>query len=111
MGFYIDQSGRYYEGDKASDADSLVPQRPSYIHDWNGATWVVNAARQAAATQALQDIQDASDAKAYAKLKALSQMTPAQVQGWVTTNVTNLAQAQDAIATLAIAVSVLIRRL
>jgi hypothetical protein len=38
-------------------------------------------------------------------------MTPAQVQTWVTANVTNLAQAQDAIATLAIAVSILARRL
>ncbi len=58
-----------------------------------------------------QDQLDAAAAKAYAKLAALMTMTPAQVQAWVAANVTNLAQAQDAIATLAIAVSVLARRL
>lgn len=58
-----------------------------------------------------QDQIDAAAAKAYAKLQALVGMTPAQVQAWVSANVTNLAQAQDAIATLAIAVAVLARRL
>lgn len=58
-----------------------------------------------------QDQQDALDARQYAKLAALKAMTPAQVQAWVAANVTNLAQAQDAIATLAIAVSVLARQL
>jgi len=38
-------------------------------------------------------------------------MTPAQVRAWVDANVTNLSQAQDAIKTLAIAVSILARRL
>ena len=66
------------------------------------------------AAQAAKDSQDAADAasaRAHVKLKALSGMTPAQVQTWVASNVTNLAQAQDAIATLAIAVSILARRL
>lgn len=58
-----------------------------------------------------QDQQDAEAAKQYAKLSALRGMTPAQVGAWVDANVTNLAQAQDAIKTLAIAVSVLARRL
>ena len=58
-----------------------------------------------------QDEQDIVAAKAYAKLTALRSMTPAQVQAWVTANVTNLGQAQDAIMTLAIAVSILSRRL
>ena len=58
-----------------------------------------------------QDEQDAQAAKSYGKLTALAAMTPAQVQAWVTANVTNLAQAQDAIATLAVAVSILARRL
>ena len=54
---------------------------------------------------------DEDAAKSYAKLTALRGMTPAQVGAWVDANVTNLAQAQDAIKTLAIAVSVLARRL
>ena len=54
---------------------------------------------------------DRAAARAYAKLAALKTMTPAQVQTWVSANVTNLAQAQDAIATLAIAVGILSRQL
>ena len=60
---------------------------------------------------AAQDAQDAAAAKQYAKLKALAQMTPTQVDNWVTANVNNLADAKDALKTLAIAVSVLARRL
>lgn len=58
-----------------------------------------------------QDQLDVAAAKAYAKLTALKTMTPAQIQAWVTANVTTLAAAQDAIATLAIAVAILARRL
>lgn len=65
----------------------------------------------AEAAQRAKDIADATAAKAYAKLSTLRNMTSAQVQAWVSANVTNLSQAQDAIATLAIAVSVLSRRL
>lgn len=54
---------------------------------------------------------DRAAARAYAKLTALKNITPAQVQAWVAANVTNLAQAQDAIATLAIAVGILAREL
>ena len=58
-----------------------------------------------------QDQLDAEAAKQYAKLTALKGMTPAQIQTWVDSNVINLAGAQDAIKTLAIAVSILSRRL
>lgn len=58
-----------------------------------------------------RDELDTIAAKQYAKLAALKQMTPAQVSAWVDANVTNLASAQDAIKTLAIAVSILARRL
>jgi hypothetical protein len=54
---------------------------------------------------------DAEAARQYTKLRNLTAMSPAEVTAWVSANVTNLAQAQDAIATLAIAVSVLARRL
>lgn len=75
---------------------------------------ILAADATATATQnaaALKEAQDIAAAKAYAKLNALKNMSPAQVQAWVAANVTNLAQAQDAIATLAIAVSILARRL
>ena len=58
-----------------------------------------------------QDQLDAVAARQNAKLAALAAMTPAQVSAWADANVTNLATAQDAIKTLAIAVSVLARRL
>lgn len=69
------------------------------------------AARTAARAQEAQDVLDVASAKGYAKLQALRNMTPAQVSTWVDGNVTNLAQAQDAIKTLAVAVCVLARRL
>ncbi len=82
---------------------------------WTGTAWAeggtLSAAAVAAAAKAAQDAQDLLDAKAYLKLQALAAMTPAQVGNWVTANVTTLAQAQDAIKTLAIAVSILARRL
>jgi len=61
--------------------------------------------------QAIQDEVDAAEARAYTKLKALKAMTPSQVQAWVTANVKTLAQAQDAITTLAIGMSILARRI
>ena len=50
-------------------------------------------------------------ARADPKLRALVTMTPAALKSWVAANVTNLAQARDAIATLAIAIGILARRI
>jgi hypothetical protein len=61
--------------------------------------------------QQVKDAADAYAAKTHKKLEALCKMTPDEVKTWVSANVTTLAQAQDAITTLAIAVSVLGRRL
>jgi hypothetical protein len=58
-----------------------------------------------------KDELDIIAAKTHAKLVALKNMTPAQVQAWCDANITNLAQARDALTTLAIAVSILARRL
>ena len=54
---------------------------------------------------------DAKAARSNGKLAALAKLTPAQVQTWVNSNVTTLADAKDVITTLAVAVSVLARRL
>ena len=66
-----------------------------------------------AAGKALQDklAAERADARAYAKLKTLAGMSPAEVATWVNTNVTTLADAKDAIKTLAIAVGILARDL
>lgn len=68
-------------------------------------------AQLAGRAAAVKDAQDVEAAKGSAKLAALKAMTPAQIQTWAAANVTTLAQARDAITTLAIAVSVLARRL
>lgn len=64
-----------------------------------------------APTPLTQNELDEATARQYAKLAALRNMTPAQVQSWVDTNVLTFANAKDAIKTLAIAVSILARRL
>lgn len=56
-----------------------------------------------------QEDLDLAAAKGDAKLEAVKTMTPAQIRNWVDTNVTNLAQAKDLLATLAVAVSILWR--
>lgn len=57
------------------------------------------------------DEADAKAARGNGKLAALAKLTPAQVQTWVNANVNTQADVKDVIATLAIAVSVLARRL
>lgn len=54
---------------------------------------------------------DLVDVRNYPKLNALKGMAPTQIRTWVDANVTNLAEARDAIKTLAIAVSLLARRM
>lgn len=59
-----------------------------------------------------EQIKNAADiafAKAYVKLNTLSNMTPQQLQTYITNNVTNVAQIQDALYTLALAVGILWR--
>ena len=58
-----------------------------------------------------QDEIDATAAKQYGKLAALKGMTPAQVQAWVDANISTLADVKDALKTLAIAASILARRI
>ena len=65
-------------------------------------------ARKASAQKAATD---ASAAKADAKLSALADMSPAQVREWVNAQVKTLADAKDVLATLAVAVSVITKRL
>ena len=91
------------DGTQESTLSTLLD--PSIIPD------PVDPAVIASVAQATQDAADITAAKAYNKLAALQAMTPTKIQTWVNANVTTLAQAQDAIKTLAIAVSVLLRRL
>ena len=65
----------------------------------------------AAKAKAAKDAGDLANAKADAKLAAIGAMSPVQVRAWVAANLNNLVDSKDAIATLAVAVSVLYRKL
>lgn len=39
--YWRTQSGDYYEGDRQSPNDDLVPQRPTARHVWQEGTWVL----------------------------------------------------------------------
>ena len=69
------------------------------------------AEREAQEARVLQQVKDRVDARGYAKLQALANMSPSQVRAWVDANINSLAEAKDAIKTLAVAVSLLARGL
>ena len=69
------------------------------------------AAAQAEAAAQAKTTADAIAAKADAKLSALGNLSPTQVRNWVGANVSSLADAKDVLSTLAVAVSILSRRL
>ena len=89
---------------RADFSDVVAPDVPVYDV----------AAYQAEVAKKAQDDKEAVDhaaAKNYAKLTALKNMSPAEIQAWVMANVNTLAQAKDAIMTLAVGLSILARRL
>jgi hypothetical protein len=73
-----------------------------------GQTWVPHIDINPPLTAEQQDI---AYVRNHAKLAALRAMTPAHVEAWVTANVNTLAQAKDALNTLAVAVCILSRRI
>lgn len=59
----------------------------------------------------LKDIADEEAAKADEKLQAFSGMSPDEVRAWIGKNVKDVSDVTDVLATLAVAVSVLTRKL
>lgn len=45
MGYFLDGSGDYYEGEKRDPSDTTVTQRPADYYDWGGSAWALNLAR------------------------------------------------------------------
>jgi len=76
MGFYIDSSGRYYEGDQQG-SDKAVPQRPSPNHTFDGENWGLDIVR-------IRGLQlQAINTAATSELAALSAAYPdGEVQSW-----------------------------
>ena len=101
---------RIFPPSKMGETAAFAVPDPKTV-TFTGDEFVVYDGADYSAPVVTQDEIDRADARSYAKLNALKNMTPAQVQTWVAANVTNLAQAQDAIATLAIAVGILARQL
>lgn len=87
-----------------------ISDAPDSTYDWNGNAWVENAGRLAAQQSIAQDITDLAVVKADNTLTAFVAMTPAQVDAWITANVTNLATATNALRILAKIVLVIARR-
>lgn len=58
-----------------------------------------------------QEERDVETVRAYPKLHALATLTPAQVSAWVDANINTLADAKDALKTLAMAAGILARRI
>jgi acyl-CoA reductase-like NAD-dependent aldehyde dehydrogenase len=100
-----------YPPTQAGQTDAFAVADPKNI-SFDGNQFVVKtgAAYDAGPAPTADEV-DRAAARAHVKLTALKAMTPAQIQTWVAANVTTLAQAQDAIATLAIAVGILSRSL
>lgn len=65
----------------------------------------------AAKEKRLKDIADEESAKSDEKVQGVTAMSPDEVRAWVGKNVKTLEDAKDVIATLAVAVSVLTRKL
>lgn len=109
MSYKFDRAGNILVLDGSGACVGSVPSTDSNLKAWLAAGNTMAPADPPPAPS--QDELDLAAAKAYAKLQTLAGMTPAQVQAYVQANVTNIAQAQDAITTLAIAVALMWRRI
>ncbi len=92
-------------------ADGGVPRpaQPSAAHVWNGSAWVIDSDRQNAANFLAQLDVDHNAVKADAAIRSFLRMTPAQIDAYIDTNVTNIATARTVLKVLAKVVSVTTR--
>ncbi|HEX6829379.1 MAG TPA: hypothetical protein VF104_10415 [Burkholderiales bacterium] len=93
-------TGNYQPQLAAGDALTVEPELPAEVL----------AAQTAAATRQAADDTDRGLVRADAQVRALMAMTPAQIDAWMTANVTNLAQARAVLTRLAQIVAVQLRR-
>lgn len=95
----VDDLPRMRPADAVIDFDKLRADYQAAL-DAKAAADAVEAADEAAADTIRHDN----------RLRSLLTATPAQIETWIDNNVTNLAQAKDALAILALGLSMLARR-
>lgn len=100
MAQFIDLNGNYYEGDQARITDIIVTPRPTPTSKWDMQfnMWVEDPAMQAEAAAEAQLVADRKTVLADPTVKALIAMTPAQVDNYINTNVTDLQSAKVVLA-------------
>jgi hypothetical protein len=95
------------------DGTNFLP-KPSQFHAWVNGAWVLDQAAQDAwdTSQAQRQADESArgEAKADNVVQYLVAHTPAEINTYVQTNVTDLVGARNLLAKLAVAVSVLARR-
>lgn len=69
-----------------------IPDRPSELHVWNGAAWVIDPAKQAAADRLSTDNAELAVARSDNLLLTVLNMTPAQLAAEVDAAFTDPAQ-------------------
>ena len=87
-----------------NDYDERIPSKL-----WIDIQTVMN--RYAIVENRMETVEHAKESKEYAKLISLKGMSPSEVQAWVDSNINTLADVKDALKTLAIAASILARRI
>lgn len=118
----FDPAGRFHPSITWAACDETVAVGDSYTDGTFGPPPPPSAEEVAAAAAAAQDAADRENAKQFARLVALRAMSPAEVSGYISNRypapAANLAEAntiltkmRDDLETLAIAVSVLARKL
>jgi phage baseplate assembly protein gpV len=108
IGYFISRDGSYHEGDGLT-GDVAVTQRPDWTYDWAGNAWVVNGGRAALVSAAAALDVDLSAVKADGPIGTFLKMSPAQIDSYITLNVTNLAGAVAVLRVLAKVVAVMAR--
>lgn len=95
-------------------AIAVTQTPPPAFGVWNGSSWDVDTAAQAAAAAAEAELARLETEKAQVKgdapIKALVNMTPEEIETWFATNVTDLSSARDAMIKMTKVLAVLARR-
>jgi hypothetical protein len=85
------------------------PLSPGMQYDWNGTAWAVNPGKQALVDAATSLGVDLAAVRADGPIGTFLKMSPAQIDAYITTNVTNLAGAIVVLRVLSKVVAVLAR--